>query len=401
MPRLTLLPGRERSLRRKHPWLFSGAVAAVDGSPGSGDTVDIHAHSGEWLARGAYSPTSQIRARVWTFDESEDVDSPFFERRVQAALAGRDATTLDTASSRGSPGEAARLLYSESDGLPGVVVDRYGDYLVCQFLSAGAERWRVQVVSALEAAVRPMGIYERSDADARRLEGLGPREGVLAGGQPPDLITIAEGDCRFFVDVRQGHKTGFYLDQRENRSKVRARSRGAEVLNCFSYTGGFGIAAAVGGASRVTNIETSGSANALAMKNVELNGLDVNRFEFLEADVFGALRGLRDGGRKFDLVVLDPPKFAESEGQVEKAARAYKDVNLHALKLLAPGGLLFTFSCSGHVKPDLFQKIVADAALDARRDGVVLERLGQPADHPTALGFPEASYLKGLMVRVH
>ena len=397
MPRLNLLPGRERSLLRRHPWLFSGAVGSVVGTPGPGDTVEIHAHSGEWLARGAYSPTSQIRARIWTFEESEEIDSDFLERRVRGALDLRAARTLQTTVML----EAERIIYSESDGLPGVIVDRYQDYLVCQFLSAGAERWRAHLVSALEAAVRPRGIYERSDGGARRLEGLEPREGPLAGAEPPELVPIAEGACRFLVDLRNGHKTGFYLDQRENRWRVQALSRGAEVLNCFSYTGGFGIAAGVGGAARVTNVETSAAANSLALKNAALNALDGTTFGVLERDVFQALRELRDGGRTFDLIVLDPPKFAESEGQVEKAARAYKDVNLQAMKLLTPGGLLFTFSCSGHVKPDLFQKIVADAALDARRDGVVLERLSQPGDHPTALGFPEASYLKGLLVRVH
>jgi len=393
MPAITLLPGRERSLRRKHPWLFSGAVASVVGAPAPGDTVEIHAHSGEWLARGAYSPASQIRARVWTFDESEEVDAGFFTRRVRGALALRSLPPFD------SPDGGTRLVYSESDGLPGVIVDRYGGHLVCQFLSTGAERWRTHVVSALDSATHPIGVYERSDASARRLEGLEPREGALAGAAPPELIEIVEDGCRFLVDVRKGHKTGFYLDQRDNRSKVRARSKGARVLNCFSYTGGFGVAAALGGALNVTNVETSGAANALARKNAELNALAEHTFGLDERDVFRALRDLWAEGRQFDLIVLDPPKFAESEGQVAGAARGYKDLNLNAMRLLAPGGLLFTFSCSGHVKPDLFQKIVADAALDAGRGGVVLERLGQAQDHPTALAFPEAFYLKGFLVR--
>jgi 23S rRNA (cytosine1962-C5)-methyltransferase len=355
--------------------------------------VEICAHSGEWLARGAYSPTSQIRARIWTFHESEDVDAGFLERRVERAVTARSSSLANDVNA------GARLVYSESDGLPGVVVDRYGEHLVCQFLSAGAERWRTEIVRALESVTGPTGIYERSDAAARRLEGLEPREGVLAGAAPPELIEIAEEGIRFLVDVRNGHKTGFYLDQRENRSKVRARAPGARVLNCFSYTGGFGVAAGRGGAVHVMNVETSAGANALARKNAELNGIAESSFAVDEQDVFRALREMRDTGRRFDLVVLDPPKFAESEAQVERAARGYKDLNLQALKLLTPGGLLFTFSCSGHVKQDLFQKIVADAALDAGRDAVILERLGQAGDHPTALSFPEAFYLKGLLVR--
>jgi 23S rRNA (cytosine1962-C5)-methyltransferase len=394
MPRITLLPGRDRSLRRKHPWLFSGAVASVVGSPASGDTIEIYAHSGEWLARGAFSPNSQIRARVWTFREDELIDADFFERRIREALSRRRRSFSE------EPDGAARIVYSESDGLPGVIVDRYADHVVCQLLSAGAERWRSQVAAGLEAALSPRGIYERSDATSRRLEGLEPREGALVGADPPEFIEIAEDGCRFLVDVREGHKTGFYLDQRENRSKVRARCRGGEVLNCFAYTGGFGVAAGQGGAARITNVETSAPANALAKKNAELNGLTEKVFGIDDRDVFRALRDLRDEGRTFDLIVLDPPKFAESEAQVERAARGYKDLNLHALKILAPGGHLFTFSCSGHVKPDLFQKIVADAALDAGRDGVVLERLGQAEDHPIGLAFPEAAYLKGLLVRV-
>jgi 23S rRNA (cytosine1962-C5)-methyltransferase len=394
MSRITLLPGRERALRRRHPWLFSGAVASVGGSPAPGDTVEIHAHSGEWLARGAYSPTSQIRARVWTFDESEEVDAAFFERRVAGALALRSLSSPDRTQG------AARLVYSESDGLPGIIVDQYASHLVCQFLSTGAERWRTQVVSALQSVTDCGGVYERSDAGARRLEGLEPREGVLSGAAPPELIEIWEDRCRFLVDVRNGHKTGFYLDQRENRAKVQSRSRGAEVLNCFSYTGGFGIAAAVGGAACVTNVETSTAANVLARRNAQLNGIPEAGFVVDDRDVFHALRDMREQGRAFDLIVLDPPKFADSERRVEPAARGYKDLNLQAMRLLAPRGLLFTFSCSGHVKPDLFQKIVADAALDAGRDGVVLGRLGQAEDHPTSLAFPEASYLKGLIVRV-
>ena len=390
---VVLKRGRDASLRRRHPWVFSGGIASVRGAAEAGDTVEVRAHDGRWLARGAFSPSSQIRVRIWTFDQAETVDDAFFARRIAAALAARGADHLGER-------EARRLVYSESDGLPGVIVDRYGAHLVAQFLSAGAERWRATIVERLVAATACAGVFERSDASGRRLEGLEDRTGVLAGAEPPELIEIEEDGCRLFVDVRNGHKTGFYLDQRDNRALVRARSKGADVLNAFSYTGGFGIAAALGGARAVTNIDSSGPANVLARRNAELNGIDPAGFGVEEGDAFKVLRAYRDEGRTFDLVVLDPPKFAESAAQVDRAARGYKDLNLLAFKLLRPGGLLFSFSCSGHMKPDLFQKIVADGALDAGRDAQIVGWLHQASDHPTALAFPEASYLKGLMVRV-
>ena len=371
--------------------MFSRGIASVTGAPGAGETVDVRSAGGEWLARAGYSPSSQIRARVWTFNPDEAVDAGFFARRVAAAAELRQRLPLADV-------DAYRLVYAEADGLPGVIVDRYGEHLVVQLSSAGAERWRAALVEGLEQVLAPAGIYERSDGGSRRLEGLDERSGPLAGDEPPELIEIHEAGCRYLVDVRTGHKSGFYLDQRESRARVLARSEGAEVLNCFSYTGGFGIAAALGGARSVTNVETSGPANALARRNAELNGVAPERFRIDERDAFLALRDYRDRARSFDLIVLDPPKFAESRAQVERAARGYKDLNLLALKLLRPGGSLFTFSCSGHMKPDLFQKVVADAAVDAGRDAVILDRLEQPPDHPTPLAFPEASYLKGLVV---
>lgn len=390
MVTVRLRAGRERSLERRHPWVFSGAIASVGGSPAPGDTVDIVSAEGRWLARGAYSPASQIRVRVWTFDEAEPVDEAFFGRRIAAALEARSGL---------SGTDAYRLVYAESDGLPGVIVDRYADFLVCQFLSAGAEQWRATVVNQLAEQCAPQGIYERSDADVRRLEGLPKRSGVLGGAEPPELIAVREEPVRYLVDVRGGHKTGLYLDQREHRALVNAAAGGAAVLNVFSYTGGFGLAAAVGGARSVVNIETSAAANALAWRNAKLNGIGAERFTIEERDAFQVLRDYRDAGRTFDLIVLDPPKFAESRGQVEAAARGYKDLNLLALRMLRPRGLLYTFSCSGHIKADLFQKIVAAAALDAGRDAHIIRQLGQPPDHAVALTFPEAAYLKGLIVR--
>ena len=401
MATLTLKPGRERSLLRCHPWVFSGAVAGVEGDPAPGATVEIRAADGAWMARGAYSPSSQIRARVWSFRGEEEIGPGFFRKRVADAFLRR------TPMLEGGRIDALRLIHSENDGLPGVVVDRYGSFLVLQLLSTGAEAWREALVRALGTAWEALlpglplrGVFERSDPEVRAKEGLEPRTGLLSGEEPPELVEIREGDCRFLVDLRKGQKTGFYLDQRENRHRVQQAARSREVLNAFAYTGGFGIAAMAGGAQRVLNLEASGEALEVASRNAELNGISPEAWETRQGDVFRLLRTLRDEGRTFDLAVLDPPKFAESRGQVEGASRGYKDINLQAFKLLRPGGLLFTFSCSGHMAPELFQKIVSDAALDAGREGRILRRMEQGPDHPTSLPFPEGSYLKGLMVQV-
>jgi 23S rRNA (cytosine1962-C5)-methyltransferase len=394
MAGVVLKAGAEKAVRRRHPWLFSGAIAYCDEQPASGETVDVLADDGTWLARGAWSPTSQIRVRLWTWREDEPIDAAWLRARVARALAARGPAALDAAT-------ACRLVHAESDGLPGIVVDRYADVLVLQLLSAGAEVWRDALVAALRELVPGAAtLYERSDVDVREKEGLPPVTGLLAGAEPPPLVTITESAYRFLVDVRAGHKTGFYLDQRDNRAAVAALAAGREVLNCFSYTGGFGVAALAGGAARVTDVETSAPALALARQAHELNGLDAGRYEQLEGDVFRVLRTFRDSRRRFDLIVLDPPKFAESKHQLEGAARGYKDINLLACKLLRPGGLLVTFSCSGVLDRELFQKIVADAALDAGRDAQIVARLAQGADHPVALTFPEGDYLKGLVCRM-
>jgi 23S rRNA (cytosine1962-C5)-methyltransferase len=406
MPNVILKPGREKSLQRRHPWIFSGAIAGIEGNPGVGETVEVDAADGTRLALGAYSPHSQIAVRIWTFDPTESISPPFFRARLTRAFAAREVSLH--ASSRSIPVgrptphalTAYRLVNAESDGLPGLIVDRYGDFLVCQFLSAGAEYWKREIVALLADLLPYAGIYERSDVDVREKEGLAPATGVLAGSPPPDLVEIDESGCRFAVDVRGGHKTGFYLDQRDNRVPLAEYAGGREVLNCFAYTGAFGVWALKGGAVKVTNVESSAAALDLARRNVELNGLDASRVENFAGDVFHVLRQYRDARREFDLVLLDPPKFAESRSQVEKASRGYKDINLLAFKLLRPGGLLFTFSCSGLVTPDLFQKIVAGAALDAGREAQIVRRLTQAPDHPVALNFPEGEYLKGLVCRV-
>jgi len=388
---IVLKRGRERSIRRRHPWVFSGAIERVHGKPAAGDTVEVRSSAAP-LALAAYSPKSQIRARVWSFDAAEEIGPDFFRARLARALALRES--LPAARNT----NALRLVHGESDGLPGLVVDRYADVLVAQFLAAGVERWRGAILDALAELAGGEAIYERSDAEVRTLEGLAPRSGFAQGNRDAKRCPIIEYGLNFRVDVEQGQKTGFFLDQRENRQRVRALAAGREVLDAFCYTGGFAIAAAAGGAARVLALESSAPALEVARENLAANLFDASRVEFRQADVFAHLRELRDRGARFDLVVLDPPKFAPTAAQAKNAARAYKDVNLLALKLLAPGGLLATFSCSGGVSADLFQSIVAGAAVDAGVDGKILERFGAAADHPVALEFPEGDYLKGLLI---
>ncbi|HEV8110507.1 MAG TPA: class I SAM-dependent rRNA methyltransferase [Burkholderiales bacterium] len=392
MSTLILKKGRDKSLRRRHPWLFSGAIEKVSGKPGAGDTVDIKDTSGKTHGRAAYSPKSQIRARVWTFDPNEEVDAAFFRRRIERALALREALPARRHTN------ALRLVHGESDGLPGLIVDRYADVLVAQFLAAGVERWRDPILDTLSELTAAEAIFERSDAEVRKLEALPARVGFARGNRNASRCPIVEYGLNFRVDVEQGQKTGFFLDQRENRQRVRELAAGREVLDGFSYTGGFSIAALAGGARRVTAIESSAAALEVARDNLSANPLDSGRIEFVHGDVFKELRTLRDRGATFQMVILDPPKFAPSAAQVKNAARAYKDINLLALKLLAPGGLLATFSCSGGVSAELFQSIVAGAALDAGADAKIIERFGAAADHPVALEFPEGEYLKGLLL---
>ncbi len=394
MPELVLAAKRERSLLRRHPWVFSGAIQEVRGEPGPGDPVEILSRAGEWLARGTYSPASAIRTRVWTFDRDEPLDAAFCQRRVQVAI------DLRRRIYGGELPAACRLLNGEGDGLPGVIADRYGDTIVVQLLTCGADRFRSALAEALGAALPCTSVFERSDTDARTREGLEPQVGPICGTPPEGTIAIDEDGIRFGVDIRLGHKTGFYLDQRENRRLVGSRSAGRDVLNCFCYTGGFSLHALANGAASTLSIDSSQEALNLAAEHVRANGFAEDRAEFQQADVFRALRTFRDARRDFDLIVLDPPKFADTQGQLAKASRGYKDINLLGLKLLRPGGELFTFSCSGAMTPDLFQKIVADAALDAHREVVVLHELRQAPDHVVSTAFPEGHYLTGLHLAV-
>jgi 23S rRNA (cytosine1962-C5)-methyltransferase len=387
---VVITPKAEKSILRRHPWIFSGAVRQA-AAVAAGTTVAVHAADGRFLAWGAYSPESQIRVRVWSFEEQDAIDAAFFQQRLAQALAARRKLPLL------SPCSAMRLVHGESDGLPGLIVDRYADFLVCQFLSAGAERWKETIIAELERLLPCRGIYERSDADVRTKEGLPLSSGVLQGAAPPDLLKIQAGAVASWADLVHGHKTGLYLDQRENQAQVTPFSPGAEILNCFCYTGGFGLWALRAGALRVVQVDASADVLALARRNAQLNGLDDDRGEYVAANVFELLRTYRDSRRQFDLIVLDPPKFVASANQMDKGCRGYKDINLLAFKLLRPGGVLLTFSCSGLVAPALFQKIVADAAADAGRTVRVIGHLHQAADHPVALNFPEGYYLKGLV----
>lgn len=399
MASIILKPGREKSLLRRHPWVFSGAVAQVNGDPASGATVDVRAADGLWLARAAYSPNSQIRARVWTFDPDEAVDADFFRRRMEKALAQRAALGLSAVT------DSMRLVHAESDQIPGLVVDRYGEILVLQALTAGCEFWRETLADLLLELTGASAIYERSDADVRELEGLPPRSGLLRGTLYTSRFTIQEYGLKFLVDIASGHKTGFYLDQRANRNRIGQLAQGRDVLNCFCYTGGFSIHAAAGGAKSVLSVDTSGEALALGQENARLNGIPADSvstgsttiLEWSDVDVFTALRKFRDQNRSWDLIVLDPPKFAPTAAQAEKAARGYKDINRLAFKLLRPGGILATFSCSGGIDAALFQKIVASAALDAGVEAQIVETMTQGLDHLVSIHFPEGAYLKGLV----
>ena len=390
MKSIRLREGKERSLLRRHPWVFQGSVAK--GSADAGETVRVEADDGRFLAWGSFSPTSMIRVRAWSFDEGERIDAAFFERRIAVAVALRKRLPIES--------DGLRLVHGEADGLPGLIVDRYADVLSAQFLSAGTERWKATIADALLAATGCTKLYERSDSGVRGLEGLPPIKGWLRGDGATE-VTIREHDWRLTLDVAEGHKTGFYLDQRDNRARFAqgVRHFGLQrVLNCYCYTGGFTVAALAGGAGRVVSVDSSAPALERARANVALNGFDAERAEFIDADVNALLRERLKAGESFDAIVLDPPKFAPSAAHAERAARAYKDINRLALKLLAPGGLLFTFSCSGGIGAELFHKIVAGAGLDAGVDGVLLERLAGACDHPTTINFPEGEYLKGLVI---
>lgn len=392
--RIILAKGREKSLLRRHPWIFSGAIERVEGKPLSGETLDVFDKGGNWLARAAWSADSQIRGRVWTFDRDERIDQDFFVRRLQQAqqwrnvVAARDDLT------------GYRLIAGESDGLPGITIDRYDNFLVLQLLSSGAEFQRLNLMNALRECYPECNIYERSDVAVRKKEGLKQVTGLLHGEEPPKLLPIRENGVQILVDIKEGHKTGFYLDQRESRLAASRYVNGKKVLNCFCYTGAFGLFALKGNCKQVVNVDVSQPALDIARQNAELNGFDMSRAEFVRADVFKLLREYREQGEKFDVIIMDPPKFIENKGQLAGGCRGYKDINMLAMQLLNPGGTLLTYSCSGLMESGLFQKILADAALDAKREVQFVEQFTQAADHPVLSTYPEGLYLKGFACRV-
>jgi len=390
MASIILKPGREKSVLRRHPWIFSGAIQQADSNIASGATVDVLSSKGDFLARGAYSPQSQIRVRAWMFDD-EAVNEDFFRKRIRASLQTRNSL-FDSQNTN-----AIRLIYAESDGIPGLIVDRYDDLLVLQSLTTGSEYWKETIADILLEETGLKNIYERSDADVRELEGLPPHIGILRGSIVHSPLSITEYGLKFLVDIEHGHKTGFYLDQRANRQRVRALAKDKDVLDCFCYTGGFTVNALAGDAKSVLCVDASSDALARAHQNIKLNKLPIEKVQLLEGDVFQVLRKFRDEARAFDMIILDPPKFAPTAAQADKAARGYKDINLLALKLLRPNGILITFSCSGGIDAALFQKIVAGAALDAGVEAQIIEHLSQASDHPISLHFPEGAYLKGLV----
>jgi 23S rRNA (cytosine1962-C5)-methyltransferase len=383
-----------KPVQRHHPWVFSGAIASVEGLVGDGDIVDVCDSGRNWMARGYINRRSQIAVRILTWNRGESINPGFWRRRVEQAVSSRNRLGFDSVTS------ACRLVHAESDYLPGLVVDKYGDWLVLQILTLGVERHKKDITTALADTLKPRGIYERSDVEVRRQEGLGLTQGHLMGDEPPDLLEISENGIRFLVDVRSGHKTGYYLDQRENRARFEAYCSGAQVLDVFSYTGSFAVGAARGGASGVTLVESSAPMLGLAKRHLTINGLESVPAEHIEGNVFSVLRGFRAAGNQYDCIAVDPPKLASTSRDVKQASRAYKDVNLLAFQLLRPGGVLFSTSCSGAVSADLFQKIVFGALIDAGRDGQIVGRLAQGTDHPVALTYPEGAYLKGLIVRV-
>jgi len=395
MPSVKLKKGRDKSFNRKHPWIFSGAIDSVKDISTNGETVEIISGDGKFLGCGSYSSHSQISVRVLSFNPADIIDRDFFQKRIENAVEFRKQI-INAESTN-----AYRVINAESDFLPGLVVDKYSDFLVCQFLSAGAEYWKKEIVEILSNYFKPTGIFERSDVEVREKEGLQQSKGILYGNKPEELIEVMENGNKFFVDINLGHKTGFYLDQRDNRKLLEVYSSEKEILNCFSFTGAFSVYALKSGASKVVNVDSSTEALLLAEKNFSLNGIDSLKYENVQDDVFKYLRKLRDTNKQFDVIILDPPKFAESVSQIEKAGRGYKDINLLALKILKKNGVLFTFSCSGHIVPDLFNKIIADAATDAGREIHILKHLTQSPDHTMLTSFPEGLYLKGLVCNVN
>ncbi len=392
--RIVLKPTKEHSVNLHHPWIFSGAIQSPDDFIPPGEIVDVYSSKGEWLARGAFNPYSQIRVRILSWDENIRIDENFFRNKLKSVI--EEKYNLFNREKV----NAYRLVYAESDGLPGLIVDQYDKVLVVQFLSWACEKWRSVIIDTLAEQLNPFSILERSDSDMRSLEGLDERVGIIWGDNIENPVLIHENDLSYWVDIYHGHKTGFYLDQRENRLRVKQYARHRQILDGFCYSGGMTLPCLSGGAKAVECIDSSAAALSMLQKNVQLNKFDPSSVTIVEGDVFTELRKRRDQGRVYDMVILDPPKLAPTVSFIHKASRAYKDINLIALKLLDRGGILATFSCSGGISLELFQKIIFGAALDANREVKILEVLHQASDHGVALNFPESAYLKGFILYV-
>ncbi|MBX3015434.1 MAG: class I SAM-dependent methyltransferase [Caldilineaceae bacterium] len=395
-PTVIVKAGRDKPVRQGHPWLFSGAIQRLPKEAADGDVVDIHTEQGAWLARGYLNRKSQIQVRILSWQPDEAIDLAFWQRRIQQAIAARQALHADVTTT------TYRLINGESDYLPGLVVDRYADYLVMQVGTLGIERHKTALAHLLLQLTQSKGVVERSDLALRRQEGLTEATGLLAGSAPTGPLAVRELGFHYEVDLAHGQKSGFYTDQRENRRRVAAYCGGAKVLNAFSYTAAFAVHALAAGAQHVTNIDSSIDALTVGETHLRRNGFDPDhQAEQIAGDVFTILRDWRaQQVEPFDVIILDPPKFAQSQGHLERALRGYKEINRLALGLLKPGGTLVTFSCSGLVSADLFQKVVFGAAVDAQRPVQILEWLRQGSDHPVAITFPEGEYLKGLICRV-
>ena len=394
IPAVTLKPGRDKTARQRHPWIFSGAIAKIEGNPQAGDVVMVVDSDNKFIAYGHYSPISQIRIRLLDWNNDTKIDDAWWYKKIRSSIERRN-NIPDLADSN-----AIRLVYAESDFIPGLIVDKYDDFLIAQFLSCGVDKIKNEIAAILNDIIKPRGIYERSDVEVRKLEGLEPQKGVLSGAEPSNEIIITERRIKFGVDIISGHKTGLYLDQRYNRKSVAEFAAGKKVLDCFCYGGGFSLYALANKCQNVTLVDSSQAALDMANRNVELNGFDLSKAYFVAGDVFEVLRELRSLGKRFDMIILDPPKFAPTKKDLKKALSAYKDINLLALKLLEPDGILATFSCSGAVDSQTLQTVLFWAATDSGRQVQIIQKLSQDIDHPISVTFPESEYLKGFICRV-
>ena len=394
MPQVSLKKGKEKAVRQLHPWIFSGAIENIKGKPENGEIVDVTDHSGEFLARGFFNDQSRVAVRILEWDQAVVVDEAWWRARIKKAVSARqglfDSTHTNT----------YRLIFSEADFVPGLIVDRYGDYLSLQLLTSGIEKLKDIIVDELVTLLPVKGIFDRSDASARAHDGMEASFGILYGTEPPEFVEVIENDVKYLINIAAGQKSGFFCDQRDNRRIVAQHAQGKRVLDCFSYSGGFTLNALKYGASSVVSVDSSALAIETMNQNILLNGFDASQYQAIQSDVNKYLRVLKEGNEKFDVIVLDPPKYAPSRSSLDKASRAYKDLNRMAMGLLNSGGMLATFSCSGAVDISHFKQILAWAALDAGKEIQYIYQFCQPEDHPVRSSFPEGEYLKGLLCRV-